>query len=144
LPDLIAAVSHRGFNPRPAQSHGIFTETMMIKNLTMFATLATIGIGIAVPSNASTRVLRNPQERANIARSYGARPQDPCTEAFRRRSEGTCRGTWEEAARGDHQIGRRAHERSMTTAGRLARPVGLGAYRRPSIQPKGNKALWIE
>jgi hypothetical protein len=43
---------------------------MMIKNLTMSATLATIGIGIAVPSNASTRVLHNPQERANTAHSY--------------------------------------------------------------------------
>jgi hypothetical protein len=31
----------------------------------------------------------------------------------------------------------------MPRAGRLARPVGLGAYRRPSIQPKGKKARWI-
>jgi hypothetical protein len=31
----------------------------------------------------------------------------------------------------------------MTSAGRLTPPVGLGAYRRPSIQPKANKDLWI-
>jgi hypothetical protein len=75
--------------------------------------------------------------------AYGPGPRDPCTDAFRSRSEGTCRGTWEEVARGEHHVGGHAHKRSIISTERLARPVGLGAYRRPSIQPKGNKALWM-
>jgi hypothetical protein len=43
----------------------------MTKTLTIFATAATIGLGmIAVPSDLSARVLHNPHARANIARSY--------------------------------------------------------------------------
>jgi hypothetical protein len=43
---------------------------MMIRTLAMLATAATIGIGVAVSSNASARVLHNPLERTNISRSY--------------------------------------------------------------------------
>jgi hypothetical protein len=39
----------------------------MIKTLTMLATAATIGIGIAAPSNAFAH---NRQEGANVARTY--------------------------------------------------------------------------
>jgi hypothetical protein len=42
----------------------------MIKTFTMLVAAATIGIGIAAPSNASARVLHYPQERPNVGRSY--------------------------------------------------------------------------
>jgi hypothetical protein len=42
----------------------------MIKTLMMLATAATIGIGIVAPSNASARVLHDPQKRANVGRTY--------------------------------------------------------------------------
>jgi hypothetical protein len=42
----------------------------MIKTLTMLATAATIGIGIAAPSNAFARVLNHRQAGASVARTY--------------------------------------------------------------------------
>ena len=42
----------------------------MIKTLTMLATAAAIGIGIAAPSNASARGFHYRQERADVGNTY--------------------------------------------------------------------------
>jgi hypothetical protein len=69
----------------------------MIKTLAMLATAATIGIGIAAPSNAFAHV-SNRQEGANVARSY--RP--PAGQIYER-GFGDAR-TPEQAERRDFQL----------------------------------------
>jgi hypothetical protein len=70
----------------------------MIKTLTMLATAATIGIGIAAPSNAFAHVSNNRQKGANVVRTY--RP--PAGQIYER-GFGDAR-TPEQAERRDFQL----------------------------------------
>jgi hypothetical protein len=74
----------------------------MIKTLTMLAAAATIGIGIAAPSNASARSLHYPRERANIGRTYGRAYRPPADQIWVRGFQNA--PTREERLRQDFQL----------------------------------------
>jgi hypothetical protein len=74
----------------------------MIKALTLLAAAATIGIGIAAPSNASARVPHYPQERANVGRIYGRTYRPPSDQIWVRGFQNA--PTREERLRQDFQL----------------------------------------
>jgi hypothetical protein len=75
----------------------------MIKTLTLLAAAATIGIGIAAPSNAFARALHHyPQERANVGRIYGRTYRPPVDQIWVRGFQNA--PTREERLRQDFQL----------------------------------------